>query len=372
MVMKEKFMEKRKINFCSDAITQSILNVFSSGTKNFAWPMPKINSVDKLAFVSYKFLAPQLINLFNELEIQDYTIEEIAKSIKYPSIAARFLHLTLPKDFTGLSKNELSSIYEKTFDYCSVLQEDLLCVKTKHNRLVGFDIHSLDLDWLYFNKLSVLRKEVALTKTLLFSWTELVYGIFHNLGHEFHGPYAINSCENCIVSEYHNLSFGDKNELKLNKINSITIIEVFPNSVDVNIDLHNRLFSKKPLINVDSKVSILLNGKSCGIDELRLINKNIQKSLILATKLIDSMSEKEVSELYGNSLFALFNPFDNLLSNKNFSKKNFFSELKLSNFVGEEKKYFNATNEMKLNSKNVNLCFNPLVDRKFFFSRVKI
>ncbi|MFA6268332.1 MAG: hypothetical protein WCW13_04425 [archaeon] len=365
-------MEKRKIDFCSEAMTRSILNVFSSGTKNFAWPMPKISSVDKLAFVSYEFLALQLVNSINELEAQDYSVEEIAKIIKYPSIAARFLHLTLPKDFTGLTKNELCLIYEKTFDYCSVLQEDLFCLKTRHNKLIGFDIHSLDLDWLDFDKNDGLRKEVASIKAGLFSWTEMLYSIFHNLGHEFHGPYILDSSENCLVTEYHDLSLSGNSQLKLNNIDSITIIESFPKSVGISIDLHNRLLSEKPLIMIDSKVAIFVNGKKCGISELRSINKSIEKGLISATKFINSMDEEEVIRFYSVNLFNLLKPFDKILPKKSFSKKGLFLKLNSAQFAFDENKYFSATNKMKLNSKNIDLCFNPLVDRVHFYKRVEM
>jgi len=342
-------------------MAKTILNVFSSGSKNFAWPMPKIQSVDKLAFTSYEFLAPILVAQLRKFHEKEVPILEIARKIKYPSLAARYLHLSLPKEFTSNSKADLCSIYENTFDICSALQEDVLCAKTGQNILKGFDVESLDSQWIKLEGKDV-RQTLGQLKGSLFSWSEMLYGVFHNIGHEFHGVYPLNARENFLVSEYHNLSQGKFNS----KHQKITILECLPKEVSVKVDMHNRIYSSFPLAASSTRVAVICDSKNCCAEDLLKLLDETKKDLLRAASTVEIASEEEVREYYAQSMFCLLSP----LGRFKLPKKELCEKLK-SGFEGEEKRYFDATNTMKLTAKNVNLCFNPLVSKEEFFGAVE-
>ena len=300
-----------------DDIARTMVNIVFSVDKSREqmepkWPSPLISSPTIPLVYNAPYFWKSFYSLVKKLEGKNYTHKDIAQLFVYPSVISRIIHVVYGKRLTGLSKKQEIEVILLIHELISFLTNNPLCKKGEHKLLDKKQVKDI-ISNLKFTKLSKnenLKKAIVSIEGKLFSYTEFIYMLYHNMGHEFHGPYKINSQESLFVKEFHDLRPEFWPLSKALGFDGLKIYYIYKHQdIDISIDWQNRIFMSAPLINKVSKYCIQVSNKTKNnIQDLQAINKNIDKCF---TKLINSaikMDSQQALEKMAEINFYILKP----------------------------------------------------------------
>lgn len=337
---------------------KAIYKTLGGSSKHFAWPMPIIKNGRILRFATYPFWAKKFLDVVERLEDSGKTSKEIANIFKYPSFLTRLPFVFEIKDLSKLSIDEQKKIAIKIYDYCDFLQQEIFSNNGKNilkNKHYNFD------DVLCKN-MKESKKILSKLDGLLFSYTELIYGYFHDFGHEFQGPFIIDKTKNAIVKEYHDLKppfFGLSKKFPADKI---VIIEIYTSDISVSIDMHNRLNMPEPIISKLLAYKVIANKKVLSLDEVKRLLSKVQyfyDEFINSIKLEeDFLSIKYIEATF----YSLKRACD--IVGTHWRPPHFLIEGGYKTTTKKISQWINFLSTMPLTEKNQEMRFNPLISRK--------
>jgi len=255
------------------------------------WPMPILKSTVEASIFSEPVLAKFFYNRVSTLLEKGYSFEKISLLFPYASPLARLMMIFRSRKIWPMTADE-------KIEVANWLAEILYYHYKKDHFVVSGENILWDSETV--NKLSFLKKDVvrpALVAKLdgkLWMYTEMLFSRWHNLGHEFHGSYDIkNKKEKLLVKEWHDLKGLGWNIFKNFPYKKIVCYEFYKNN-DVSLDLHNRLFSKRPIIQSVTRCVIKADDKILNNSEVNDLLKKMDDFLLAGAKYLSGMNKKEL------------------------------------------------------------------------------
>ncbi len=285
----------------SDKLLDQILERFidliwdvNRGGAGARWPMPYVT--DK--FEDSLYCDADVLNRFDylitALEKNGYTSKEIARLFRYPSIPARLLFLFRSKIFLNKPPSEQVRLAKKVAAYCYLLYYTNHFCQEGNNILYSQEEVTRRVDLHSFKELdNEVRKLLGQIEGKLWSYTELVFPRWHNLGHEFHGPYGYNG-QLLLIKEWHDLDADLWSFSRSFKYNKIVCYHLF-RDVKVSLDIHNRFFSEKPFIGNVEKSYIEIDGRIVNdSNALKILNNEIDELIKKGIVEVSKLGKKEL------------------------------------------------------------------------------
>ena len=126
----------------------------------------------------------------------------------------------------------------------------------------------------------------------LWMYSEMIFTRWHNLAHEFHGPYKYNQ-EALLVKEWYDLG-GLQGKIFIDfPYKKITCYEFFKDN-KVTLDIHNRLVTKKLLASTVTRALLEINGKFIDAKQTKQIIKTLDKYLIKGAKYLANQNKNDL------------------------------------------------------------------------------
>jgi hypothetical protein len=243
--------------------------------KSARWPMPVLKSTNDASIFSEPFVAKSLYKAFKILERKGYSTKDFGKFMYWPSTYARLAFIFRSRTVWQLTRTQQIELINYLADSLATrYQFDPFCLKGKNILLDQQSLTALK------NQLrkrpNINPKLVSQLDARLWLYTEMLYSRWHNLGHEFHGPYCINK-EELLIKEWHDLNRFRSFMGRL-PISRITCYESFTNNT-VKLDLYNRLWTKKPLMQTIKQCWVEVDGKYISNQRLKKLITQIDNRL---------------------------------------------------------------------------------------------
>ncbi|PIP28814.1 hypothetical protein CO134_01435 [Candidatus Kuenenbacteria bacterium CG_4_9_14_3_um_filter_39_14] len=258
-----------------DANCLCILRGMGKGGSSGRWPMPVLKTTNEASIFSEPVIAQKFYERVKSLESKYKSVSRISKIIPYPSPLARLTMIFRSRKIWQL--NQVQQI-----EMANILAE-ILYNKYQTNH---FCQHGKNILWSNkeqkdnFTRLKKARKYLMSSSVItrlngrLWLYAEMIYSRWHNLGHEFHGPYTYNKNEKLLVKEWHDLQGLGWPVFKNFPYKKIICYEFYKNN-SIYIDIHNRLATSKPLAQTLTRSYVEIDGKLA--DEKR--NEKVVKAL---------------------------------------------------------------------------------------------
>lgn len=346
MLIREKFMKNKLLAELIKAYLNVIkqVNVKGMGAR---WPMPIVESTFDLSIYADQFLAEAFLKGIEILKRKGFTEKRIAELFHYPSTLARLTMIFRTKDHLGLNQKKQIELASKVAQYLSYLKpEDPFSVRG-YNILLSPKQLAKKIKTCSFIDLKKessrgeYRQLLSQIDGKLWLYTELIYSRWHNLGHEFHGPYKSGK-ENLIIKEWHDLKPNFWSFTKRFPYQKITIFEVYKN-VRVKIDMHNRMETNKPLSLYITKFCVKINDKKMvyNIRELKRISSNIDSALKIGTKYISKLKRNDFIVKNAEMEFYAIKPLLKAIGRSSFPPEECYKKIRNEFLTFEERNYLN-------------------------------
>ena len=126
----------------------------------------------------------------------------------------------------------------------------------------------------------------------LWMYTEMLFSRWHNLAHEFHGPYEVGR-EKLLVKEWHDLRGWEQKIFSRFPYKKIVCYEFYRHN-KVRIDLHNRLLCKRPLVASLTRCFVEVDGRLLNNTQIRDIIKRMDGFILSGAKYLAGLDRTEL------------------------------------------------------------------------------
>jgi hypothetical protein len=146
----------------------------------------------------------------------------------------------------------------------------------------------------------------------LWLYTETLYSRWHNLGHEFHGPYQVRGRENLLVKEWHDLQGLGEKIFSGFPYKKITCYEFYKNN-KLSLDIHNRLKSAKPLASTMTRAYIEIDGRPASIKAVSRAIKTLDVYLDAGAQYLSRQNAARLQQINAMMEFYAIKPLADAL-----------------------------------------------------------
>lgn len=255
------------------------------------WPMPAVHIFEADGTVARTF-THILYDYVESLQKLGYDDKEISRLFEKPARIANYVWALKLKEIMRLTREQRVELYSRLFRFISFYRKDIFCESGKNllwsKKDVGnalkrdfFDLSDSE-DAEYYQKLA------GKLNASLWSYTELLFFAPHGFGHEFHGPYRIDSKNSLIVREYYDLDADFWDFSKALRAKTITSFEVYRN-IEIGFDFFNRTIVSKPIPSHLRKYFITIDNQALAPENLPTIleqlNETIQQGICSVAQL---------------------------------------------------------------------------------------
>lgn len=270
---------------------QVILNSSGKSGSSGRWPMPVLKTTNEASIHSEPFVAESFYKKICRLKERGYTKKQISQLFPYPSGLARLTMIFRSRMIWSLNKKQQLEMYNDLADVLSnIYKSNKFCYDGK-NIIWSITTQKKIFARLRKNKKIIPIETITQLDGRLWLYSEMIFSRWHNLAHEFHGPY--NSKEKLLVKEWHDLKGPFKNKFKDFPYQNIICYEFYKNN-SITLDIHNRSITKKPLADTVTKAFVELDGKFIDNKSVQKLIKIIDIYLIKGAKYLAKLNKVDL------------------------------------------------------------------------------
>ncbi|MBV9349668.1 MAG: hypothetical protein JO026_02855 [Patescibacteria group bacterium] len=268
------------------------------------WPMPALESVIDAVVHSEPFVASSFYARVRKLKLQGCTYQEIGSLFEYPSNLALLTFLPRTRALSSAPAERYIEIYN---DLAAMLfpfyRGKPFCEDGANLLLSESDQDALMED---VGKAEAIPKELlAELDGRLWMYVEHIFARFHNLGHEFHGPYGRR--EKLLVKAWHTLRGMEEEIFRDFPYEAVTCYEFYLDN-RVTFDIHNRMNSDKPLAATLTKSYVRSNEEWLTTGQVKQLVEILDTYLERSGKFLSSLSAKDLKKRNAEIEFFVLKP----------------------------------------------------------------
>ncbi len=234
------------------------------------WPMPVLKTTNEASIHSEPFVAESFYKNIQQLKKKGYTLKRISQLFRYPSCLARLTMIFRSRTIWSLDRKQQLEMYNDFADILScIYKKNKFCLNGKN--ILWPATYQKKMYSRFKKKKKIIPQDIiAQLDGRLWQYSEMIFPRWHNLAHEYHGPYGHK--EKLLIKEWHDLKGPYEKVFKNFPHKKITCYEFYKNNTII-LDIHNRLLTKMPFQNTITEAFVEINGKL--IDK-----KNVQKLIM--------------------------------------------------------------------------------------------
>lgn len=301
---KKELSSENKIDKLISIQSKIILNAVDPA--KFLFPIHPVEG----AFFCGKDFWQSLSSVLHSLHDKGHSDEQIAeKFIGSSRLCQCFWQLDVIKH-SGLEKDERVWITNKLLTYLSILRKGNTFCDGGSNTIWSEERVNESIKNLKFSKPDhIERQTVNALSAALWSYTELIYFMYHPTGHEFHGPYKVGD-DKLLVKNFYDLkpaeiwSFTEK----LN-FGRVDIFELYEGDTDIQIDVFGRgIITPHSCKHKLKEVAVLIDGKLVDPSDIKDNLDNLSEVIAAGSKVIESSDEQALIKKFCELLFYRLRP----------------------------------------------------------------
>lgn len=329
------------------------------------WPMPVLKTTNEASIYSEPILAQVFYKIVKKIEKEHKVLSELTRALSYPSPLARLTMIFRSRKLWPLTKDEQVDMYNILADILAPSYiQDKFCLYGKNILLAK---EKLKLLVSHLNKADKFKIPISLISKLdgrLWLYTEMIYSRWHNLGHEFHGPYGVS--EKLLIKEWHDLRGPGWAVSRKFPYEKITCYEFYRNNA-IFIDLHNRFVSVKPLAQSLTRCYVEINGKLVTEDKALKLIETLDDYLARGAQYLASRNKTQLKKMNAVMEFYSIKSLVDILRISWRPPRKLLASIERGKLSTEAKEllkklgyYYSYMNDQRI----VNIQFNPSVDFK--------
>ena len=257
---------------------QAMLNSSGKSGSSGRWPMPVLKTTNEASIHSEPFVAQAFYRNIQLLKKNKYSLKRIAQLFSFPSGLARLTMIFRSRMIWSLSSEEQIDMYNVLAGILSNMYKGDRFCHNGHNILWSATQQRKMRARFRKSKNNIPLDLITQLDGRLWLYSEMIFSRWHNLAHEFHGPYNYNQ-ESLLVKEWHDLGGLLEEVFKNFPYKKITCYEFYKDNT-ITLDIHNRLVAKKSLARTMTRAFIEINGKFIDARKTKKIIKTLDKYLI--------------------------------------------------------------------------------------------
>lgn len=278
----------------------------TKGAGFYVWPMPIFHPTEGEIYTA-PYLLPRLHKALVKLHKKGYDDQKIAQLFKNPSRIAQIVWLFTASEIVPLKREEKIDLGFKIVELISTYRVDPFCKKGKN---ILWSKKRVEENLKMANMIRGDKGKGLLSRLNGTAWLlcELLFFDFHGAGHEFHGPYELDSERILIVREYYDLRPSHWNFASGLPFSKVVILEVY-NKCEIEFDLFNRARWTEPISEYLQEFSVSIDGKS--VKELKKLNfvvNKLERTLKFGASKVAKMNKKELVKKFAESYFFIIKP----------------------------------------------------------------
>ena len=313
MQIKELYM---KLNSNAQKLVKghcdSLYRAMDASGSSGRWPMPVLRTTIDACIFSEPVVAEVFYKHVKKLQKKYKNLSAISKQLEYPSGLARLSMISRSRSLWSLDKNQQIDMYNILGDLLAPLyQQDHFCLK---GRNILLDLKKQQKTISRFKKADkfiIDNSTIAQLDGRLWLYTEMIYTRWHNLAHEFHGPYG-NKEEKLLIKDWHDLQGPGWAAFKNFPYKKIICYEFYKNN-RIFIDMHNRLSSKKPLAQTFTRTYLEIDGKLVSSDQALGLIKILDKYIAQGSVYLARQNKKQLKKINAIMEFYAIKPLADIL-----------------------------------------------------------
>lgn len=321
------------------------------------WPMPKLKSTNEASIFSEPFVAEALYKAFLTLEKQGYSAKDVGEFMPWPSVYARLAFIFRSRPVWKLTHSQQVDLMNRLAESLRTkYKSDPYCLGGKNQLLNRIELNVLG------KKLKISRnldpKLVSQLDARLWMYTEMLYSRWHNLGHEFHGPYRIKG-QSLLIKEWHDLD-GFRNFMGKFSASHIICYEFFSSNT-VKLDLHNRLWTGKPFSLTATRCIVEVDGGYATTAQVRKLMAQIDKYLAKGARYLEQLTARDLKVMNAEMEFYAMKELLEKSAQSIFPPRELISKIRHSLLSRQQKKLLEVLSKFykRITLQNLRVQFNP-------------
>jgi len=303
-----------------DELIDDFVNVMARGfvlrSKNIAddvWPYPVLSPLESNIGIP-RTLFPALLDTIRKLEARGHSEEAIARLFHAPSRISRITYLSYLSYLSPLTVDERVELFGKLILYISHLRDDVFCSGGKNVLLDGDGVTALTaktpmVDIAGRDDADGLRTLVNRIAALLWLYSEMLYFYYHQIGHEQHGPYALEGGRVLIVKDFYDMKPGFWEFSGAFPVERLTLLSVYPDT-EISFDYSNRMKTTEALGLGLERYSIhgLDLPAQDDIESLQSLYSRMQEAMDQAITHVQGLDADTLAIKFGEMMFYSIKP----------------------------------------------------------------
>ncbi|RSN76683.1 hypothetical protein D6D85_03705 [Candidatus Methanodesulfokora washburnensis] len=283
------------------------------------WPHPVFNPFIIIYFGS-KELAYRLNRIFNFLEANNFSINDISSLFGYPS---KIIHLMY--NFMDDSSNENEAVLKtrvayKLLEIINLLRNGNPFCEDGRNLIWNEERVAQEISNVNLINVSdstnpfLIRRLISSIIVGLLGYIEFLYFCRPSYGKEFHGPYD-TPLGKLMVREFFNLKPSFWHFSSTLSFEKIRLFTVYPNDMDLKFDVLGRIRTTDVLGSKLIYTSIIVDEKeiSLEVDALQRLLSSIEESIQRAIQEVSQMDKYSLMSKFLEGDFWVLKPFMDIL-----------------------------------------------------------
>lgn len=289
--------------------TMQIIADASGGSSR--WPMPVLQTTADASIFSEPALVKALFDRILELRKRKLSMKAMSALFHYPSPLARLTMVARSRDVWPLTASqkigvyndiaELLSYHYKQHPFCDT-GKNILWSPSEIKRILKSLEHGYD---------SIASSLMAQLDGRLWMYSEMIFSRWHNLAHEFHGPYRVGN-EWLLIKDWHDLKGPGWSPFRRFPHRSIRCYEFFRHNT-IQLDIHNRLRCEKPLATTLTRSFVEIDGHPVASEEVTQLLSTIDRFLAPGAKWLATRTALQLKEMNAIMEFYAIKPLADIL-----------------------------------------------------------
>lgn len=341
---------------------QVMLNASGQSGSSGRWPMPVLKTTMDASIYSERFLAKAFYDRVQKLKNKGFTYRKIALLFDFPSTLARLTFLPRTRMIWPMSKEQQIEMYNDLAEILSYTYKTNLYVDEGKNIIANQKTVKEISTKILESGTPISNEMLSELDGRLWMYTEMIFSRWHNLGHEFHGPYFSNG-SNLLIKEWHDLTGPGWEVFSNFPYNKITCFE-FYNGNEITLDIHNRLNSIKPLSTTLTKSYVVINHKVVSSDEITNVIRTLDEYLSKGAEFLVSRNEGDLKKMNAVMEFYAIKPLADALHEDWHPPKEIDDNINKNHFSQKEESMLNMlrTYYQDVTLENLDFQYNPSRD----------
>lgn len=340
-----------------------MLNCAGKSGSSGRWPMPVLKSGIDASIHSEPFVAQAFYQRVQQLKKKGHSLKQIANLFDYPSGLARLTMITRSRMIWHLTKKQQIQMFNDLADILSnIYRSNKFCSGGKNILWSGEQKEQEEEE---------LRKPARVKKTIsqktitkldgrLWLYSEMIFPRWHNLIHEFHGPYGKR--EKLLVKEWHDLKGPGWKIFSGFPYDKIICYEFYKNN-SVKFDIHNRMITKRPSADTITSAFVKIGDKFVNKKEVLKLLSIIDKYLAKGADYLSKRTKNDLKIMNAVMEFYSIKPLADELNQNWRPPKAVYDSIKRKRFDDKTKKLLKRLRNYhsNVNLKNVRIQYDPTV-----------